>query len=57
MSEEIKNSNVNENVENPEWATCLLGKLTFCPKCKKETLLTDGIKSICTSCNYQEVKE
>ena len=39
--------------DHPEWATCIMGKLLFCPVCHKETLLSDGIKSICTNCDYK----
>lgn len=47
----------NDGIENPEWATCLVGKLSFCPKCKQETLLSDGIKEVCTNCDYQKFSE
>ena len=55
MSEEKKNrvQKAVDNGEHPEWATCLMGKLMFCPKCGKETMLSDGIKEICTNCDYQ----
>lgn len=39
--------------EHPEWMTSLIGQLSFCPECGQETLLSDGIKSICTNCGYQ----
>ena len=41
MSEEIKNINASDE-EHPEWATTLLGKLSFCPKCNKIRLRTLG---------------
>lgn len=56
MSEEIKNINASDE-EHPEWATTLLGKLSFCPKCNKETLLSDGIREVCTSCGYEKTKK
>lgn len=58
MSEENKNVSAQEGVDenHPEWATTLLGQLSFCPKCKKETLLSDGIREICTACGYENTK-
>ena len=54
--EENKNVLGGEETEetNPEWKTCLIGRLSFCPKCGKEALLCDGIKEVCTACNYQK---
>ncbi len=49
---EINIENIGEEI-NPEWRTCLIGKLSFCPKCGKEALLCDGIREVCTACSYQ----
>lgn len=44
----------NSQEEHPEWMTSLIGKLSFCPECQQETLLSDGIKTICTNCGYHK---
>lgn len=55
MNKENEISDVNmSETDHPEWATCIMGKLSFCPKCEQETLLSDGIKMICTNCNYSQ---
>lgn len=56
INEKLNNVNTGSDgqEEHPEWMTCLVGKLSFCPKCEQETLLSDGIKTVCTNCGYQK---